>query len=199
MRKSPGIALFLLFCALAPAWAGPEEPAEEKTETDPEVIEKKVAEIVEEYEAIKSNQDLNQTRRRRELARRLRFLPSEESAKTLLKIVQNDRDLRAVITAMDSLCVVGKLEHIRRMFRHVIREARKTVLDDYLGPALSLATDPEVPAWIVSKVLPRQGTIMKISAIEALGALRADVGRAPLLELYAKETGRSRYDVHLVH
>jgi hypothetical protein len=85
------------------------------------------------------------------------------------------------------------------MFRHVNREARKTVLDDYLGPALSHATDPEVPAWIVSKVLPRQSTIMKLSAIEALGALRADVAREPLLALYAKETGRSRFDVHLVH
>lgn len=198
MRSGPVIALFLLLYALAPARAGPaKEP--DKTETDPEVIQKKVAEIVEEYDAIKSNQDLNQTRRRRELARRLGFLPGEESAKTLLRIVENDRDLRAVITAMEALCKVGRLEHIRRMFRHVVHEARKTVLDDYLGPALSLATDPEVPAWIVSKVLARQSTIMKLSAIEALGVLRAEVGRGPLLDLLAKESTRMRPEVHLLH
>jgi HEAT repeat protein len=170
--------------------------ARAEKETNPQVIEDEVNRIIEEYEAIKSNQDLEQARRRRLLADRLSGLPCEKSRKLLVKMVEYDRDLRAKITAMNSLAVVGDLDSIKRMHRYILKEQR-TVLPDYLGPALSRATDPEVGPWIVKKVLPHPNKIMKLSAIEALGALRSKEALEPLLAYYEKEVKRTRPSIHL--
>ncbi|MDH3592472.1 MAG: HEAT repeat domain-containing protein [Planctomycetota bacterium] len=194
----------LLIVASAPIRA--EEKGETDKPTDPKVIAKRVAEVREEYDAIKSNQDLNQTRRRRELARRLGTLPHEDSVKILLSVIENDSDLRARIDAMHSLTLIGDIDSVQRMYRTVVKEKKtaKNVLGGYLGSALSKATDGNVPAWIVKKMLGNtyrakilRGTQMPIrmSAIEALGALRAPEGRAPLLELLTKVEPK-RKEIH---
>jgi len=193
MRYAPTLpACLLLFLAGAVR----ADETEEKAETDPEVIQEKVERIAEEYDAIKSNQDLNQTRRRRELARRLGGLKHPDAVRILHRIIENDSDLRAQIFAMNSLAKIGDLKAIKRMCKHVNRE-RRTVLPDYLGPALSGAADPEVGPWVVEKILPSPNKFMRISAVEALGALRTREARAPLFELLEKVDRRSRPDMHL--
>ena len=79
----------LLLLALLPV---PLASAEE--DRNPQLIEDEVNRIIEEYEAIKSNQDLEQARRRRLLATRLAGLPHELTRKLLVKMVEYDRDLR---------------------------------------------------------------------------------------------------------
>lgn len=180
-----------LFCvllagsfAVAQDWDGNSTPKDEK------VIERLVEEIAEEYEAIARNHDLVQTRRRRELARRLGLLPHKDSVKVLHRIFENDKDLRTQIVAMNSLCSVGNLKAVKRMFR--LAKKGGSVLPDYLGPALSGATDPAVGPWIVQKLLPSSNKFVRISGIEAVGALRVKEARAPLLALLEKR----KTDIH---
>jgi len=163
-----------------------------------EVIEDKVDQIVIEYDAIRASQDLEPARRRRLLARRLGELPHEKSRKLLLRIVQNDGDLRAKIIAMNSLCTIGDLKSIKRMYSYVLKNQR-TVLPDYLGPALSLSKDPEIGPWIVKKVLPHANKIMRLSAVEALGTLREPVAREPLLALHEKLHKKRKKVIHLYY
>jgi len=195
--------LFLLAAAAVRAEDAPEPaktPDEEKPETDPKVIEKKVEEIKTEYEAIARNQDLEQTRRRRELARRLGTLPHPESIKVLHRISEEDSDLRAQIFAMNSLAKIGDLKAIDRLYRNVKRQAlkdKKSVLPDYLGPALAGATDPAVGPWVVEELLPSSNKFLRLSAVEALGALKTSEGREPLFKLLEKEDRKPRPDMHL--
>ncbi|MHC4548658.1 MAG: HEAT repeat domain-containing protein [Planctomycetota bacterium] len=183
----------IMLCLLAAAGLVPADEAEKKLPTDPKVIAQKVAEIAEEYEAIARNQDLRQTRRRRELARRLGDLSHEESVKILLRIIENDADLRAQIVAMKSLCRVGDVKAVQRMYRHVKREAQRSVLPDYLGPTLRHATDPKVGPWIVAKVLPSSNRFLRLSAVEAAGVLRVQEARAPLLKMLEKKAGKNMH------
>lgn len=175
--------------------------SDEKPETDTVVIEQKLKTILEEYEAIARNQDLMQTRRRRELARRLGLLPHEDSVKALLRIVEEDADLRSRIIAMYSLAQVGDLKAIKRMYKKVKEEstARDSVLADYLGPALTRSADPAVGLWLVEEVLPSGNKLLRLSAIEALGTLRTAEASAPLQHLLEKERRKSQPDPHVVH
>ncbi len=204
VRKLRLFLLMTLVLSAAPQVQADDKKAEDKV-TDPAEIERQVREIRVEYDAIKSNQDLNQTRRRRELARRLGELPHEESVKILVTLIENDSDLRARIDAMHSLARVGDVRQLERIYRAIRKEGKtaKPVLSGYLGSALALAKDGAVPEWIVKKVLPatfkakilnsREMTF-RMSAIQALGALAAPVGRAPLLELLAKV--EKRREIH---
>ena len=169
----------------------------EKQVTDPKEIAREVEAIEEEYDAIKSNQDLNQTRRRRELARRLGSLPHENSVKILMQVIENDSDLRARIEAMHAVAKVGDIRNLKRVFSIVKKEGKKNkpVLAGYLGSSFALARDGEVPAWLVDKVLKAgyrsrilrsNERMFRMAAIQALGALAAPEGRAPLLELLPK-------------
>jgi HEAT repeat protein len=173
--------------AIAEDWDGKTTPK------DPKVVEQLVDEIAEEYEAIARNHDLVQTRRRRELARRLGLLPHKDSVKVLLKIFENDSDLRAQIVAMNSLCKVGDLKAVNRMFKRANRKGAG-VLPDYLGPALKRATDPAVGPWIVEKVLTSPNKYSRISGVEAVGALGVKEARVPLLNLLEK---KKKKDIHL--
>jgi len=193
------LASLLLLALAAPAqeFGGPDE----KPETDKAVIEEKLKSILEEYEAISRNQDLVQTRRRRELARRLGRLPHEDSVKTLLRIVEEDADLRSRIVAMYSLGRIGDLKAVKRMYRKVKEEsmARDSVLADYLGPALARATDPSVGPWLVEEVVPSGNKLLRLSAIEALGSLRTAEAAEPLRHLLEKERKKTQPDPHLIH
>ncbi len=190
--------LFLLAAAAsAQEFGGPDE----KVETDAIVIEQKLKAVLEEYEAIARNQDLEQTRRRRELARRLGLLPHEDSVKALLRIVEEDADLRSRIIAMYSLARVGDLKAVTRMYKKVREEstARDSVLADYLGPALTRAQDAAVGPWLVEEVLPSGNKFLRLSAIEALGTLRTAEASAPLQHLLEKERKKAQPDPHVVH
>lgn len=173
----------------------------EKPETDAVVIEQKLKSLLEEYEAIARNQDLVQARRRRELAKRLGLLPHPDSVKALLRMVEDDADLRTRIVAMYSLARVGDLKAVKRMYKKVKEEstARDSVLADYLGPALTRATDPAVGPWLVEDVLPSSNKLLRLSAVEALGKLRTPEAAAPLLHLLEKERRKAQPDPHLVH
>jgi len=173
----------------------------EKPETDAVVIEQKLKSLLEEYEAIARNQDLVQARRRRELAKRLGLLPHPASVKALLRMVEDDADLRTRIVAMYSLARIGDLKAVKRMYRKVKEEstARDSVLADYLGPALTRATDPAVGPWLVEDVLPSSNKLLRLSAVEALGKLRTPEAAAPLLHLLEKERRKAQPDPHLVH
>ena len=191
------VLLPLAVAAAAQEFGGPEE----KPETDTVIIEQKLKAILEEYEAIARNQDLAQARRRRELARRLGLLPHEDSVKALLRIVEEDADLRSRIVAMYSLARVGDLKALKRMYKTVRAEstARDSVLADYLGPALTRATDRAVGPWLVEEVLPSPNKFLRLSAIEALGTLRTPEASAPLLHLLEKERKKAQPDPHVVH
>jgi len=186
-RRSAFVCLLLLgSLSVAEDWDAKTTPK------DPKVIEALVEEIAEEYESIARNHDLVQTRRRRELARRLGLLPHKDSVKVLLKIFENDNDLRAQIVAMNSLCKVGDLKAVRRMFKRANRKS-SGVLPDYLGPALMGATDPAVGPWIVEKVLTSPNKFSRISGVEAVGVLRVAEARGPLMDLLEKR----KRDIHL--
>jgi hypothetical protein len=73
------------------------------------------------------------------------------------------------------------------------------VLADYLGPALTRATDPAVGPWLVEEVLPSPNKLLRLSAIEALGALRTAEATPQLLHLLEKERRKAQPDPHLVH
>jgi len=196
VRVLPSL-LILCLAASAQEFGG----SDEKPETDAVVIEEKLKAIVEEYEAISRNQDLVQTRRRRELARRLGLLPHEDSLKILLRIVEEDADLRSRIVAMYSVGRIGDMKAVKRMYRKVKEEstARDSVLADYLGPALARATDPSVGPWLVEEVLPSGNKLLRLSAIEALGSLRTVEAGEPLRHLLDKERRKTQPDPHLIH
>jgi HEAT repeat protein len=181
----------------APAESKEAEDDKDTIETDPTIVDPAVKAIREEYDAIKGNQDIAQTRRRRELAQRLGRYRSAESLKILVSIIENDSDLRAVITAMDALARVGDLDAIKRMYRHVLKNSQKGVLPDYVGPALSHATDPGVGPWLVDKVLGHPNSFLNLSAVEAVGSLRTPEAREPLLKILAKVDRKTRPDMHL--
>ncbi|HEX5137029.1 MAG TPA: HEAT repeat domain-containing protein [Planctomycetota bacterium] len=189
--------LLLATAALAQELGGDAD----KPETDAAVIEQKVKSILEEYDAIARNQDLVQTRRRRELAKRLGLLPHPDSVKALLRMVEDDADLRTRVVAMYSIARIGDLKAIKRMYRKVKEEstARDSVLADYLGPALARATDPAIGPWIVDEVLPSSNKLLRLSAIEAVGRLRTAEAADPLLRLLEKERRKSQPDPHFVH
>jgi len=201
MRTGPLLALLALaFLFRAPsvrAEDAPKPAEEDKIVTDPNLAEKEYKEIEPEYEAIRGNHDLVPTRRRRELARRLGYLPLEDARKLLNRIVEEDGDLRTQIVAMIGVARVGDLNAVKRMYKHVLKEATRSVLPDYLGPALCHATDPEVGPWIVDKVLKNSNKILKISAVEALGVLGTKEAREPLLALLDKEARKATPNVHL--
>jgi HEAT repeat protein len=190
------VLLLLALAASAQEFGGPDE----KPETDTAVIEEKLKSILEEYDAIARNQDLVQTRRRRELARRLGLLPHPDSVKALLRIVEEDADLRARIVAMYSLAKIGDLKAIKRMYKTVREEstARDAVLADYFGPALTHATDPAVGPWLVDEVLPSPNKLLRLSAIEAVGYLRTPEAAEPLQHILEKERKKTQPDPHLV-
>ncbi len=192
-----GSVLWILSLLGAAVLAAPGEDGAEPV-TDPNVAKKAVKRIKKEHKAAKSS------RRRRELVRGLGLLHCEESAKLLLRIVNDDRDVRVRIAAMRSLAVVGRLKHLKRMFS-IVSKNRDTALLRCLGPALSLVTDPEAPAWIVKKLLPSSKSAeinrsvttypVRMSAVEALGVMRVQGARGPLLRRLATDgiptTGRS--------
>ncbi len=192
MIAGPDCRTILVCLLLLGPFAVAEDWDAQTTPKDPKVIEALVEEIIEEYESIARNHDLVQTRRRRELARRLGLLPHEDSVKTLLKIFENDKDLRAQIVAMNSICKVGDLKAVKRMFKRANRKGAG-VLPDYLGPALKQATDPAVGPWIVKKVLTSSNKFSRISGVEAVGALRVKEARKPLMEMLEKR----KKDIHL--
>ncbi|MCK6461525.1 MAG: HEAT repeat domain-containing protein [Planctomycetes bacterium] len=196
MRRLPPL-LLVAVPLLAQEFGGDSE----KPETDAVVIEQKLKSLLEEYEAIARNQDLVQARRRRELAKRLGLLPHPDSVKALLRMVEDDADLRTRIVAMYSLARVGDLKAVKRMYKKVKEEstARDSVLADYLGPALTRATDPAVGPWLVEDVLPSSNKLLRLSAVEALGKLRTPEAAAPLLHLLEKERRKAQPDPHLVH
>jgi hypothetical protein len=174
--------LLLLFCVVV--FAEDEQKKEEEPQLSEKEIEAKVEEIAEEYDAIRASQDLEPSRRRRILARRLAKYKHKDSYKLLLRILQNDGDMRARIDAMNSLSKIADLAAAKKMFRIVNRD--KKILSYYLGPALMGATDPEIGPWVVKKILPSSHKALRMSAVEAVGALRTKEAREPLLELRAK-------------
>ncbi len=200
IRVGSALALpfFLLLTALPAATEETESKADEGFETDPRVIEEQVAEIEEEYKAIASTQDLEQNRRRRLLAKRLGRLRHPKAVKLLVTMVQEDRDLRAKIQAMNSLCRIGDLKAIMKMYRYVLKESR-TVLPDYLGMALSRSTDPEVGPWVVKKMLKSGNKRIRMAAVEALGPLQEKSALEPLMDLLAKEAKKANREMHVYY
>jgi hypothetical protein len=77
--------------------------------------------------------------------------------------------------------------------------ARDAILADYLGPALTHATDPAVGPWLVEEVLPSPNKLLRLSSIEALGTLRTPAASAQLLHLLEKERKKTQHDPHVVH
>jgi HEAT repeat protein len=190
-------SLLCLLLAILPATARA-APEGKKSGKAAQELEDQLEAIVEEYEAIDSNQDLEQTRRRRLLAERLGGISHPKSRKLLLRMVEEDRDLRTKIVAMESLAKVGTLAEMKRLFRYVLKEQR-TVLPDYLGPALSHATDPEIGPWVADKLIGHGHKIIRLSGIEAAGALRAEEALEPLFKVWEKESKRARRDMHLFY
>jgi len=188
-------ALLLLIVAAVTAAVADETKVPQLTEKE---VKAKVKEIAKEYDAIKASQDLEPSRRRRILARRLGQYDHKDARKLLLRIIENDGDLRARIDAMYSLAKVGDLASVKRM-RTLANREKKNYLPEYLGPALMGATDPAVGPWIVEKMLPSGYRAMRMSGIEAVGALRTKEARQPLLDMLVKEAKHTRIDMHIYY
>jgi len=189
-RHSPLLLPVLVFALGGRAGADEPQPA------DPAAIEAQVKAVAEEYEALRSNQDLVPVRRRRELARRLGTLKSAKSADLLNQIIEEDGDTRTQIFAMYAVAKVGDVKALARAYRKVLKEQR-SVLPHYLGRALGLAGDPAAGMWILDKVLKNGNRTIRLGAVEALGLLRTPEANGPILELIAKEEKRAQDDVHL--
>jgi len=197
MRTHPIALLPALLLALLSTVRAQDPPPE--VEDDPKVVEPKIDRILEEYEAIRASQDLVPTRRRRELARRLGYLKHHKSTRLLLRIVEDDPDIRARIEAMNSLARVGDFDAIRHLYKVVLKEAKRTVLDDFFTLAMGHATAPEVGPWLVDKVLKTSLDNLQLGAVEALGELRTQEARPDLLLLLEREDKRTNRDMHLYY
>ena len=185
LLQSPVCALFALFFLVPAVRAAEWEPP-----TDKKLLEKEIKETLKEYEALSGNHDLVQTRRRRELIRRLGYMPSKKTVKSLRALVRRERDTRAKINAMYALATIGDVKAVNDMYRFCLKEIR-SVFPSYLGRALSRTTDDEVKAWIVEKVLKNTFPQIRLSAIEALGALRYAPGLPKLIEIYNREADKA--------
>jgi len=187
--KTPIRPIFSLFAlallAAAPLASDWEPPTEERA------LKKEIKATVKEYDALSGNQDLIQTRRRRELIRRLGLMKHPESAKALLRIIIYERDVRARVNAMEAVVQVGDVKDVRTMYKTVLKQS-KTALPDYLGGALARTTDEEVKAWIIEKPLHNGQPGVQLSAILALGALGYQPAMEPLTEIYQREMAKSR-------
>jgi len=183
-RLGPSLRfLFLAAFLIAPARASDWKPP-----ADPKALKREVKQTVREYDALSGNHDLIQTRRRRELIRRLGEMPHKNSVKALRRIVQRESDIRARINAMNSLVQVGDLKAVQAMYKFVINlKQGRTVLPAYLGRAFARTEDEEVMAWIVEKPLRHGNERVRLSAIEALGALRFKGALGALKAMYDKE------------
>ncbi len=193
MRRLPSLLLPLLALPL-PCRAADDEPAP----ADPVAIEAQVKLIAEEYEALRSNQDLVPVRRRRELARRLGTLKSSKSADILNLMIEEDGDARTQIFALYSVAKVGDLKALARAYRKVLKEQR-SVLPHYLGRAFGMASDPAAGMWIIDKILKNGNRTIRLGAVEALGLLRTPEANGPILEIVAKEERRDQADLHLYY
>ena len=176
------IALVCLF--VPPSLAADWEPPTEK-----KALEKTLKDTIKEYDALSGNHDLIQTRRRRELILRLGFMPSKKTSKALRRILQDESDVRARINAMYSIVDVGDFKAVKSMYKQVLKQAR-TVLPAYLGRAFKRTKDEDVMAWIADAPLSHGNPVIRLSAIESLGALRYRGAVEPLLAIYQREDNK---------
>jgi|GEM_PF-2422805 len=183
----PGFPLVVL----ALVFAAPALGSDWKAPTEPKALKREVKATIKEYDALSGNHDLIQTRRRRELIRRLGEMQHKDSVKALRRILQRESDIRARINAMNSIVQVGDIKAVQAMYKYVVKRIKKDVLPAYLGRALALTQDEEVKAWIVEKPLDNPADRIRLSAIEALGKLRYRGGLVALLAIYQKEANKN--------
>lgn len=176
-------AWFLLVCL--PAFAADER-------------DRQVEALWTEYKSLKSNQDLIPQRRRRAIAREMAEIPTPRSRKALLDILDGDRDIRAQIAAMVALGRIADLDSVQAMVKIALRES-KTVLPDYLGEALPRVKDPAVGPWVIDKLLDSGHPAIRLSAIQALGALSTPEARVPLLALRERYLKQKAQEIHFLH
>jgi len=165
------IAVLIVVAALAGAAAAGEAPDVEK--------------IREEYRAIARNQDHDQRRRRRALARQLAERPTEAARELLLEMLADDGCIRVRVEALRSLGAVGDRRAVEKAVLLLNREAR-TALPEFLGEALARSRDPEVHALIVERLLRHNKEAIQLGAVQAAGALGLPAAREPLLALYER-------------
>ncbi|MGH7337680.1 MAG: HEAT repeat domain-containing protein, partial [Myxococcota bacterium] len=188
--RSTGVALILALAAAA-ALADEAQPPP----SDPKAIEKEVERIWTEYKDLKSNQDVKPQRYRRKIARDLGEFDHPRAREVLLHIAENDRDIRTQIAAMCSLAQIADESALQSILRLVQREAR-SVLPEYLGQVLSRIRNPRLAPWLVDKGLGHPNPAVRLSVIEALGAIRAPEAREALLGLHGKFSKRKAQDIH---
>ena len=183
LHRSLGALCALLLFALPAAaeeWAPPTEKKE---------LARAIKKTLEEYEALSGNHDLVQKRRRRELLRRMGMMPDKKVVKALRRIVRKEGDTRAKINAMYSLCTIGDVKAVNDIYKFCLKEIR-SVYPAYLGRALAHTKDEEVMAWIIEKPLKNTNTRLRLSGIEALGALRYKEALPRLIEIYKREESK---------
>jgi len=183
------LALFASFVAAGEA----ERPA-----PDPKAMRKRVDELIAIWKDNARNQDVQPSRRRRDVARELGEYPIPASIGALVTILEQDKDVRAQIHAMQSIGKIGDFDAVRRMVGFVQRENRMA-LTSQLGDALALTKVPEVGPWLVERVLPTPSDDVRLACVEALGSLGVAEARAPLLALLERERKRPRPDFHLYY
>lgn len=139
----------------------------------------------EEYKALACTQDAIENRRRRAIARALAAIRTEKSVGALLRILEDDHDIRTRVEALRSLGVVAAPREFRKAVQLAAREP-KTVLPLYVGEALARSTDAEVARWAAADLLRHPDDRIRCGAAEALGLLGTAEAREPLLKLYEK-------------
>ncbi|MEM8884434.1 MAG: HEAT repeat domain-containing protein [Planctomycetota bacterium] len=192
--QGPLLAAVALLLLVAPAEAVDWEPPQEK-----KAIEKEIKRTVKEWDQLSGNHDLVPQRRRRELIRRLGYMPHKKSIKALRRILRKEKDTRARINTMVAIVRIGEVKDVEDVYKFCLKEIKpaapyyKDVYPCYLGYALTYTPLDDVKDWIVEKPLEHSNHVIRLGAIEAIGLLKHKLAVPRLIEIHdraAAKTGR---------
>ena len=142
--------------------------------------------ISKEYEDLKRNQDMLQTRKRRNLIRFVGVMRYPPSAKFLEAAFDGDRDVRTQANAMVAIGQTGDLATIQSVVKKALANAKKDpVFVAALPRMFREITNPEAGKWLVTRLEGRDPDSLPW-VVEAIGAAGAKEAVPQLLDLNDK-------------
>ena len=142
--------------------------------------------ISKEYEDLKRNQDMLQTRKRRNLIRFVGVMRYPPSAKFLEAAFDGDRDVRTQANAMVAIGQTGDLATIQSVVKKALANAKKDpVFVAALPRMFREITNPEAGKWLVTRLEGRDPDSLPW-VVEAVGASGAKEAAPQLLDLMEK-------------
>jgi HEAT repeat protein len=142
--------------------------------------------IAKEYEDLKRNQDVLQTRKRRNLIRFVGTMRYPPSAKFLEAVFNGDRDVRTQANAMVAVGQTGDLATIQSVVKTALANAKKDpVFAAALPRMFREVTNPEAGKWLVTRLEGRDADTLPW-LVEAVGASGTKEAAPPLLDFIDK-------------